>query len=108
MAKCSVCDEETQLHVNGRPLCALCDLDHTQHRRATVEVLWEKVKASKSEYGNLSNKFDRLNMEVLQGGHGVPYPDSTHRIEALGDQTRAAFQKYQRAMELYIEALKRS
>jgi hypothetical protein len=71
-------------------------------------VLWQKVKASHNEYRKLSAEFDRLNLEVVQGGHDVPYPDSTHRIEALGDQTRAAFQRYQRAMELYVLAIEQS
>ena len=108
MKKCSACGQETQLHVNGRPLCYLCDADHTHQQRTTVEVLWEKVKASKNEYQKFSDEFDRLNLEVVRGTHGVPYPDSTHRIEVLADQTRGAFERYQRAMELYVKALKLS
>jgi len=40
------------------------------------------------------------------GGLRLPYPNSVHRIDQLGDQSRAAFKRYQRAMSAYIEALK--
>ena len=105
MENCSICGQPTRFQVEGRSVCALCDSDE---RWARVEMLREKVKASRNEHRKLSDEFDRLNREVVQGTHGIPYPDSTHRIVALGDQTRAAFQKYERAMELYVEAVKRS
>jgi len=72
------------------------------------DELWESVKDAKYEHKGLSDQFDALNREIITCSHGIPYPDSVHRVEALGGRTRAAFQKYQRALAAYLEALRRS
>jgi len=100
---CVVCGEEAQLFVNGQAVCLKC-----RRRRNNPDDLWAIVTAAKAEHKELSDQFDALNREIVAGTHGIPYPDSTHRVEILGSQAREAFQKYQRAMAAYLEALKRS
>ena len=68
----------------------------------------EKAKLAKAEFIELANRFEALDREVALGHHAVSRPDSTRRLEVLGSQLRAAFRKYQLAMEARARALKRS
>jgi len=59
MANCNICGEEATVYVDGHPLCPACD-----HKRGSVNALWEQVKLAKADHLALSNQFDQLNREV--------------------------------------------
>jgi len=92
---CSICREETKLDSDGQSLCPACD-----HKRHSVNALWEQVKLAKADHLALSNQFDQLNGEVVSGSHGMRYPDSEHAIERLGSQVRIAFRRFIRRCRL--------
>jgi hypothetical protein len=102
MAKCSVCDSETLLYVNDKPLCSACDAARNPG------PLYRQVTAAKAELVALSKQFDALNnKEIVAGTHGIPYPDSVGIVESLGATIRASFNKYHAAFTAYIAAIRK-
>ena len=102
MAKtsCVICGLETFRLVFNEPLCPNCDPIGTG-----VVILRERMYTAKEEYWQLLKQGERLNSEAVARTHGIPHPDSIHRIENLSKLTREAFEKYQKAPKIYFAAI---
>jgi len=102
MAKtsCVICGLETFRLVFNEPLSPNCDPIGTG-----LVILRERMYTAKEEYWQLLEQGERLNSEAVARTHGIPHPDSIHRIENLSKLTREAFEKYQKATKIYFAAI---
>jgi hypothetical protein len=97
--RCIICGSEACRLVLNEPLCSACN----PSRNGAV-ILRERMYAAKKEYWRLLDRAERLNSEIVKRSHGIPYLDSVQAIENIGQRTRLAFDKYQKALRLYFGA----
>jgi CheY-like chemotaxis protein len=69
------------------------------------EDLEKQVRQAKAQWLAAMAELDAI---VAEMPSGIPYPDSSLRIQKAGERRAAAFDKYRTAWELYQEALRRS
>ena len=97
---CIICGAEAVRLVHNEPLCSTCDPSGNG-----AVILRERMYAAKEEYWQLLDLAERFNNEIVKRSHGMPYPDSIHQVENIGKRTRVAFEKYQKALNLYFGAI---
>jgi len=89
MAKCSRCGSDTELFVNGLPLCLACDCQSNDQAESDHihELLREEFNLAKADLDAASERFDALTREVPSG---VPHPDGSLRIHAASKELSQA------------------
>lgn len=107
MGKCAKCGAETQLHVNGVPLCIECDrvraLETAEKgeadessRAGILRSLQDKLREAREWRERASARFEEV---TRAGPSGLPYPDSVDRIKAASNE-------YTLALNAFNDALK--
>jgi len=79
MARCSRCDCDTELFVNGSALCPVSDARASEQAKSTRvhKLLREQFNLAKNDLAAATERFDALIREVPSG---LPHPDGSQRI----------------------------
>jgi hypothetical protein len=110
MAQCSVCRTETQLFINGIPLCTNCADALEAKTKASPPSELSSVrrrleideKAARQRHLASLEQFRRILDEIPWG---IPHPDGSERIRQASERVRFSREKYDRAHERLINFL---
>jgi hypothetical protein len=84
MAVCSQCGGETELFVNGSPLCLDCVAGPTRDR--VLQILRDDLKEASRAAAEASEKFN----QTIQIPTGLPHPDGQQHIHCSGSELSVA------------------
>ena len=102
MAECAYCKTETQLYLNGVPLCLKCSDQPRDKRDVKITLLKELAEATKRA-DEASDTFLAITTEIP---NGMPHPDGTQNIHNASHKLTAAREALMRAhtrLNNYVE-----
>ncbi|SRR5579885_3033864 len=88
MAVCSICGDQTELFVNGTPLCLLCSDGSRESILRRLEAA-ENAAFEQSQY--VTRAFNEIVSDVPSG---LPHPDGVEGVERARREVKHAQEKY--------------